>query len=417
MAEKKKKLLTISDAISAQTGLGRIHRDLVVRILDNLSDVYDLATMGYGGVGTSKIQVPQFPMEGMADWVLPSLPEVCNDFFGKEHGIVMFIWDPHRVCWFSQPDRLGGDSLAKFPGLREWLKQANIEKWLYCPIDSSGPNNKLSVPIALTLLGFDRLLTYGEFGESVIRRTIGEEEADKRHLTHLPHGICGEDFYQQDRTLSRRLFLQYSGAQTLLNMLGVTKSTDPIDKDELLVGAVCTNQPRKDLALLVETIAILSQNRRVRFWLHTDELERAYSIPTLLADHNILQNTIISLGIIPDQRLAVLYSACDLTIAPGLGEGMGYPIFESLFCQTPCFHANYAGAPQWMNNPELLVEPVAYRYEGAYSAKRPVLRAQDFVDKIIPYIGRRIDTSPDDLEWNNLWPKWDQLLRKWGSNL
>ena len=73
----RRKILTISDAISAQTGLGRIHRDLVTRIVENLGDILEIATMGYGGIGTSKINVPQFPMEGMADWVLPSLPDVC----------------------------------------------------------------------------------------------------------------------------------------------------------------------------------------------------------------------------------------------------------------------------------------------------------------------------------------------------
>src|ERR1700677_695260 len=201
----EKKLLIISDAPSSNSGLGRICRDLSTRIHANLSDVFDLATAGYGHPGSSKLPWPQFNLEGMQEWILPTLPYIVDDFAGKERCICLFIWDSHRVSWFSQPQRLGGENLAKFPGLKEWLLNANIEKWLYCPIDSSGPNDRLSYPIGLTLMGFDRVLAYGQFGEDVIRRTISDEQADKRHLTHLPHGIDSSVFYEQDRKLSRRL--------------------------------------------------------------------------------------------------------------------------------------------------------------------------------------------------------------------
>jgi len=411
MADKRKKLLTISDAVSAPTGLARIHRDIVTRALDNLSDVYEICTMGYGGIGTTKIKVPQFPCEGMIDWILPSLPAVCEDFFGEERGTIMFIWDAHRVSWFSQPVRLGNESLAKFPGLKEWLMQANIEKWLYCPIDSSGPNDRLSFPIALTLLGFDRLLAYGQFGEDVIRRTIGDEEANNRHLTHLPHGIDGNVFWENPRQNSRKLFLQYTGAQSLLHMLGVQKETRPIADDEVLISIVATNQYRKSFPLGIETASILARTRKVRLWIHTDHLEKNWSIPSDLINFGMMDNTIISLGIIPDDRMATAYSACDLSLGIGLGEGMGYPIHESLFCGTPCIHGNYGGAPEWMMHPDMLVEPIAYHYEGSYSSKRPVFRAEDWAAVAEKFIGRRVQCN-GDLDWEHLLPKWENYLRE-----
>ena len=403
-------LMILSDAPTAGTGLARITRDLATRIAENLSDVYRVCTFGYGGMCSRNLPFHQYIIEGMHEWVVPSLPEIWHDWAGKDTGILLTIWDAHRLSWLSQPERLGGENLAKFPGLKEWAVKRPFKLFGYFPIDSSGPNDRLSFPLALTLGGFDRILAYGEFGEGVIRRSIGDEEADKRHLTHLPHGLCSDDFYQQDRALSRKLILQYTGAQTMLHMLGVDKTTAPIAEDEILIGCVCTNQARKDLQLAAETVAILSRNRRIRFWLHTDQLERAWSIPSLLVDYGILHNTIISMSNIPDLRMATAYSACDLTIAPGLGEGMGYPIFESLFCGTPCIHTNYGGAPQWMGNPDFLVEPVAYRYEGSYASKRPVCSAQDWADKANALLGKRINFSTD-LDWDNLWPKWEHYLR------
>ena len=201
----KRKLLTISDAISASTGLGRIHRDLVTRILEDLSDVYDVATMGYGGVGTTKIKVPQFPTEGQSDWVLPSLPAVCEDFFGSEKGTILVISDAHRWTWLAAP-RGCSELFTKFPGLQQWAMRRPFEIWGYLPIDSSGPNDRLAFPIMKTLLGFDRLLAYGNFGEGVIRRTIGDEDANQRHLTNLPHGAVSEDFYEHNRLVSRAMF-------------------------------------------------------------------------------------------------------------------------------------------------------------------------------------------------------------------
>jgi glycosyltransferase involved in cell wall biosynthesis len=400
MAAIKVPLLLISDSISAGTGLSRITKDIAVRVHEHLSDVYRVATFGYGGPGTSKCPFQQYAVEGMDNWILPTLPQVWDDFAGKEEGIIMFVWDLSRLFWFSQPERC--DELRKFPGLHHWLvNKPKIKKWLYCPLDASGPNDKLTFPLVKTLLGFDRLLAYGKFGEGVIRRSIGDEEADQRGLTHLPHGIDFNVFFPMNPTSSRKLFLKKTGAVKLLG------ETQPIQGNEILIGCVATNQGRKDWALACETIAILAKTKAVRFWIHTDKLEHSWSIPALLLDYGIIDQTVVSLGFLSDGDMAIAYSACDATIGPGLGEGFGYPIFESLYCGTPCIHGNYGGAPEWMHMDGMLPEPIAYRYEGMlYSSKRPVYSSQDFADKILAVIGNGTGSSTE-LDWEELWPHWE----------
>ena len=407
----RKPILIVTDSISGSSGLARIGRDLSVRIHEHLSDVYRLGTAGWGGVGSSKFPWMQYHFEGVqSDWVLPSLPEIVQDFSGDERCILLMIGDLNRYGWFSQPDRLGGETLARYPGLKQWLKTANIAKWLYVPIDSSGPNNKLSFPIALTALGFDRLLAYGSFGESVLRASIGDEDADKRHLRHLPHGIESSTFYEIDRKLSRKLFLEYIRASSILVMVGAQKETPPIQDDECLIHLIATNQGRKDWVLGLETCAILARTRKIRVWAHTDALERTYSIPSLLVDFGLLDKTVISLGYVSDDKMAVGYSASDLGLGIGLGEGMGYTIHESLFCGCPCLHGNYGGAPEWMGNSDLLIEPVAYRYEGSYAAKRPVFSAQDWANKADYLIGKRCNHN-GDIDWERLWKSgWEPYL-------
>jgi glycosyltransferase involved in cell wall biosynthesis len=346
----------------------------------------------------------------MSDWLCPTLPGIIEDFAGKERCTVMSIWDAHRLTWLAAP-RGCNELFSKFPGLQQWAMSRPFELWGYLPVDSSGPNDRLTFPIMKTLLGFDRLLAYGPFGEGVIRRTIGDEESDKRHLTNLPHGICGETFYELPRKLSRKLFLEYTGAQNFFQMIGHVKGTAPIADDEVLIHIVATNQNRKDWCCGLEACAILAKTRKIRVWCHLDDLERFWSIPNLLADFGLLDKTIISLGQISDERMATAYSACDIGLGIGLGEGMGYPIFESLFCGTPCLHINYGGAPHWMQNTDLLVEPVAYRYEGAYASQRPVSNAQDWATNADAVIGKRVN-RPGELDWNTLWPKWEAWFRE-----
>lgn len=405
-----KPLLLVSDAVSSSTGLGRITRDLAVRINEHLCDIYRVAVYGYGGTGSCKFSFPQYNMEGKQDWLLPSLPEVCKDFFGEEKGIIMTIWDANRLNWLATP-RQCSDLFGSFSILQRWANHRPFDLWGYLPIDAAGPNDKLTYPLMKTTLGFNRLLAYGPFGEEVIRKSIGKYESDQRHLTNLPHGVDSAVFYERDRSTSRSLFLENTGAQTLLSMLDPkTNRTRLPREDEVLVGIVCTNQSRKDIPLAFETCSILARNRKLRVWLHTDILERNWSIPSLLVDYELLDKTVISLGFLTDDAMAEAYSACDLTLGPG-AEGFGFPIAESLACHTPCITGSYAGAADFVPK-EMQVNPVAFRYEGIYSQKRPVYNAEDWANKAEEWIGKKSNLDPK-YNWDNLWPnQWEPWFRE-----
>lgn len=405
LASMKKPLLIVGDAVSSGTGLGRIAADLAIRIHENLSDVYRVASFGYGGPGSSKFPFPQYLQEGMgSDWLLPSIQQVWNDFAGEEKGIILCIWDVSRLGWFSQPKQ--SKLLDGHPHLRQFLLNPPFEKWLYTPVDAEGPNGRLTFPLMKALLGFDRIIAYGQFGERVIRDTISEEEADKRHLTGIPHGIDREIFYESQRSLCRKVFHSITGAQPLFGQV------KPIEQDEVLVGIVATNQSRKDWSLGIRAFALLAQKRKARLWIHTDTMERNWSLPCLLIDYGIVDKSLISLGFLEDYRMAQAYSACDLTLGIGLGEGMGYPIHESLFCGTPCVHGDYAGAPEWMANPDLLVKPIAWYYEGMYACKRPVFDPRDWADRMEYLIGKRTNYN-GEIEWTRLWKeRWEPYLRE-----
>lgn len=402
-------LMIISDAPTAGTGFARICNDLTTRIAENLSDMYRVCTFGYGGPASRHLPYHQYIVENMENWLLPTLPDTWKDWAGDEEGTILFISDPARLQWFARPEMC--EELGKYPLLKEFLLKPTFKKWIYCPLDASGPNDCLTFPLEQILLGFDRILAYGQFGEGVIRRTLGDIEADKRGLTSLPHGIDTKIFRPRDCNSSRKSFFQLTSATTLKG------EQEPLDPREFLICIVGTNQSRKDWSLAIEAVSQVSKHFPVRLWCHTDQLERAngWSIPALLVDFGLVDNTLISIGSITDEQLACAYSACDLHlgIAP---EGFGYCSAESLACGVTTVNGNYAGTPDFIQNKQTLVNPVAFRYESVWSCRRPVYRAEDWAKKIVKVKenpGAYIGFLPDRLDWNGtLWEAWKKWFRK-----
>lgn len=387
-------ILLISDAPTSGTGLGRITKDLATRIAAHMPDVFRVATYGYGGAYSRSLPFPQYSME-MKDWVLYNFPDVWQDFAGDEHGIVLTAWDASRLLWLARPENCADTRL------RKWIQEANFDLFGYFPMDATGPHDKLTAILKHTLEGFDKVLAYSAWAEAILRRTLWAKPL-LQSLTFLPHGIDRSVFYERDREESRTKFGENIGART---QQGKWLS---VPAKNVMVGIVATNQVRKDWGLGIAAVAELARNHEVTLWCHTDELERHFSIPALLNDFGLLKNSVVTTIPLTDDQMAHCYSACDVTLGIGLGEGFGFPIAESLACGTPCVHGNYGGAefvPE-----EFRVEPVAYRIEGPYCSVRPVFNAADWTFKAESLRNKRT-SLPEYLDWEVLWPNWERWLR------
>lgn len=391
----KTPILFISDAPTCQSGLGRICRDLSTRLHDYCGDVFEVATYGYGGFGSKSIPFQQYSIEGMENWILPTMPDVWEDFAGDRRGILMTIWDASRLQWLAQPHTLADKRLA------QQLTMMNCEKWGYFPIDASGPHGKLTRMMGDVIKGFDRVLAYTSWAEGIVRETIGKEESNKRGLTFLPHGIDTSVFYPRPRDTARRIFHE---------ALGYTGPA--IRPDDLLIGIVATNQARKDYGLGIQVVAELAKKRRVRLFIQTDTFERHWSMQALLSDFGLhTVDNMVNNGLVSDETMALIYSACDVTL--GIGpEGFGYPLYESLACGTPVVHGRFAGGAERLPM-ELLVTPTATRLEGVFNCVRPVFRMADWVKAVESAVARKKKWElPSDLSWSELWPKWEKWFRE-----
>lgn len=374
-------LLIIGDSVSSGTGLARITYDIASRIHAYLSDVFRIKTVGWNGGPRPRVPWPTERVSHTDDWIIPDLPDLADEFANGQELIILFICDIARLTWFALPDHC--------PNLlvRKWLETDRIRKWTYHAVDAEGPNGKFGFNQAKTLKGFERVLDYSAFSSGV-----------SGNSDHLPHGIDCSVFFPHDKLEARKRFHD-AGFVAL-------------EDDTFLVGIIATNQPRKDWALGVQTARILlDRGLKVQLWCHSDAFERHWDLASLLIDYGMIGHAIITVDKFPDAEMSWFLSACDVTLGIGAGEGFGYPIYESLASGTTCIHHDYGGGAEWLPL-AMRVPPVAYRYEGPHCLKRPVGDPEAwtaFADQAA-YICKA--SLPEELDWNNLWPRWKQWLLK-----
>lgn len=359
--------LVLSDAPNQPTGLGRIARDLTARLhaeSQQLGIRVGQAALRWDG---SPWPWPVYPVEDEAQWGRRDLPGIWSQFTRNEPGILFSIWDPGRCYGTSELDLYG------------------CRRWGYFAIDAENRHGTISGPAAEAVKRYERVIAYGRWGANVLRPVT------RGPVAYLPHGIDLDRWQPQPGAMRK------------------------------LVGAVATNQPRKDLGLLFETFALLRDaDPSLHFWLHTDlQVTPAWSVPQLAEDFGFNKEDsplILTLPPVHDDYLRGLYSQCLVTIAPGLGEGFGYPIVESLACGAPVIHGDYAGGAELIPMTSWKPEPRAWRYEGAYCLKRPVFDAQD-LEGLVQWAVEWATEEPAlvqaycrgsvaHLDWKELWPRW-----------
>lgn len=374
-------LLFLGDNPAIPGGLSKIGRDL--SILASQLEEFRVGFLGRGGLPSSRLPFMQYTFPEYDQWGETWLEDVWNDFSRGEYGVVMTIWDPSRLMWLGNPIGMPNE---------EWLRRPPFDLWGYFPVDAEGPHGSLSTLGREALRGFKRVLAYGMFGSAVLSSTLGIKEA----IPFLPHGLNMDKFQPRD-------------AEGVKVGMGV----DPTTR---LVGVVMTNQERKDWGLAFETIArVKKMTNGVRFWCKTDSIDRHWDLRALAADFNVGDIVTVELSYLSDLSMGYMYSACDCTFLPSLGEGFGYPIVESLACGTPCIHGNYAGGAELVPNPGWLIDPVTFRYDTRHNCKRPVFNPQDFADAIVRVLDegskpvKLCTGSVEYLDWKVLkedWVKW-----------
>jgi len=377
--------LLVGDGPQESTGLGRIARDIGRLLATETVPPVDLLQVG-GSVPPCWTAWPHVPMgeaERGEDWGARFVEAIWTDRWGRTPGVLFLVWDPARCYAYRE---------IPLP----------VQTWAYPAVDSVNRWGGLSGPPAAALASFDRVLAYGRWASQVIR-TVRDQP-----VAYLPHGLW---------------LRTYRPASEEEQAWALAQLGPHLGREALVIGCVATNQPRKDFALYFETLALLAERgHRVYGWLHTDTTTGAWSVDQLVTDCHLAKQVTVTLGTLSDRQLACLYQRCDVTIAPGLGEGFGYPIVESLASGVPVVHGDFGGGSELVPKVEWRVPVREWRRESIYALTRPVFRAEDVANAVERALRWRDQVGRETaaaycrgavahLDWTALGPRWASWIR------
>lgn len=284
-------ILFIGDNPAMFGGLSRIGRDLATLVCT--MPEFRVGYLGRGICQDRRLPFVTYDYPEYAGWGDEYLQHAWDNFSEGHNGIIMSLDDISRR---------EGLAAASIP---------NAQKWMYTPIDSYGPDLcRLPSHMSGIASRFDRVLTASEWGSNVLRDS-GIPLAD-----WLPHGIFTSVFRPRPRQVQGPIF-----------------------------GCIMANQSRKCWPVACAVFRDLrSWIPDFRGWFHVDTLKRYWDIEALLREYDLTECVTVT-TLLSDDQLAEAYSDCCCTILPSEGEGFGYPIAESLACDTPCIITNYAAGP------------------------------------------------------------------------
>lgn len=436
-------ILILADNISGTSGIARIARHLALQIHHYLPRRFRVGTLGVGGaISTSaRFPFPNYAVRQLDQMIPRDLPEVWLDFAGAvgdgrqedsaaelatrsglpRRGIMLTIWNCSWLAWLARPDLY----LPADDPLRQFLLSQPFQRWAYVPVDGHCTDGTLSWQMSPILAGMDRLLAYTSYGADVMARTLqlwGRDgrDVDRQQFSdltvpHLPHGLGAADnpipqnFLPHDRHVAR---------QTFLSRVTNGRHARPLAPDQLLLAICNTNSQRKDWGLAFQTAAeLLRRGHNVHLWGHTDRLGSPaggyWNLPALARQYGMEQRVLLTTDRLSDDDLAWGYSAADVGLHIGAGEGFGYFGPQAIACGLPVVHGRYAGGVEFV--PEcVLVEPIAYTLEPQFLLQRPIFDVKDWANKVEwltkPENRLEATAAPQTLGWDALWPRWSKWL-------
>jgi len=404
-----------TDAPDKGTGLARICRDLCYQMLgdEDVNRKFRIGTFGFYGKGSARLPWQQYIANSVEEGTA-SLPQIWSDFCfeTREQAILFTITPPTWIFSITCPEFAIKERPENEHKMWEWYINKPYKHWAYLAIESCTPGLtalKFSKPIIYMLSKLDRALYYSHWGAQIASNCLPDG-----HFQYLNHGIYTDNFKPSD------LFTREMERKNL----GLTKN-------DVLLGCVATNTQRKNLGLLIQSMAVIKakvKDAKVKLWLHTDVALREWDIEGLMSDYGLAspEDVLVTstLAMRNDDWMARMYSNCDVFIMPTDGEGFGYPMVEALSCGTPVVTGSFGAQSQFLDgfHPEWLCEPVNLAIHTTNNLIRPSYKVGDFTDKILEcLIARRGQPSLSSdcrewaaqWDWQTIWPSWhDWLLEK-----
>ena len=421
MDHNKPTIMIVSEDPSVHTGLARVTRSIFNRIYTMKK--YNLVQVAYAGPGVEPIRWKLIhtkrDMNGNAD---------INDRYGQEtFEEVLNIYKPNIVFGYADPQvirYLGESSLRPLFDLVTYL----------C-VDSEPIHPALGSIFEKST----RVVTFGKWPQQVVKDSFGVDSVI------IPHGI-DSDVFKKD--INKR--------KKIRDLIGLSD-------DQILIGTVSQNQPRKNLLEALKLLHYLVYGRYITcnkcnkvtaFKINpvTAEIREAYDrcrhcnsldveegkpnpsinwyyhgplksvnpwhLEMWTCNYKLEKNVIFSknktqsIGLL-DIEFTGIYNAIDIFYLPTSAEGFGLPTAEAMACEVPVVLPNYSAHVDWAGSGGILVD-----YHEMFVPKMQCIRAIIDLESSIAAVNTLL--CPDYrkelgkkgrekiLEFN-----WDDIAKQW----
>lgn len=296
MEENKIKGLWISDAVAA-TGFARVAHS----IIGSLPKEYEIHQLGINYFGDPHPYPHRIYPASLGGDVY-GLGRLESMVLGLRPEFIFMLNDPWVISMYLQE-------------LRKIKKELLPPIVVYFPVDAREHSPSYYQHFDLV----DQICVYTQFAKDVILDTKSPNvSSDKIHI--IPHGISSSVFYPIDSTFARQGLYPQERIEEFLNSFIILNGN--------------RNQPRKRIDITMWVFREFQKNKPdAKLYLHMGVQDLGYNIAELATRYGfdnklILSSTSNQIPSVPEERLNIIYNACDVGINTSIGEGWGLVNWE-----------------------------------------------------------------------------------------
>lgn len=330
MEEEKLKILFVSDLV-APTGFATVSHN----IIKHNREIFDITGLGVNYKGDPhSYDFPIYPaMAGMQGNIY-GLDRLVNILNQNKFDIVYILNDVWVISYYL-------DTIKK-----------NVTKELpkfvvYFPVDSRFHNKQWYKDFDIVSKAF----TYTQFGVDVVK-----EVAPDLDIGIIPHGVDSQTFYKMHDTKGESKFA----------LLGKSVYDMGNPEELFFVLNANRNQPRKRLDVTMEGFALFAKDKpeTVRLYMHCGVRDSAVDVSYLsfrygINERLIMTNLTPGIQRVSEERLNMIYNACDIGINTSLGEGWGLTNMEHAITGAVQIVPRHSSCEEIFSDCGILMETVA----------------------------------------------------------
>lgn len=357
MAEARTRILWVSDG-EAPTGFARVAHGVLSHLDKEKYEIHHLA-INYRGDPHNN------------DWKLyPAM--ISGDLwgFGRFQRMIQVI-RPHLIFILNDPWVIQRylaimiESKGKIQGVE------NIPVVVYFPVDAKEHDAYWFRDYAELV---KKCCVYTNWGKDVVLET---GSVNPSTIEVVPHGIDKDKFYKLPDQIDKDGNIIKTSTH-----LAREKLFPLDDKPEFLNSFIILNanrnQPRKRIDITLRAFAKFAQNKpkNVKLYLHMGTRDMGWDIMRLAVRYGFDERLAISANVpdlpnVPDDRLNLIYNACDVGVNSSMGEGWGLTSWEHAACGKPQIVPDHSVMPEIWGDAAIYYPTIAdHVYEGTHTVGR-----------------------------------------------